>query len=160
MFNKIAKFSRMAYWPMALIPIGIILIIVSAFAFNSVNITKNYEKTTAIVSKMELYEEEYRDDDGETHDATYTVFVKYTVDGTEYETEYGVFSGYKVGEKVKICYDKNDPTKIAQPNGIILPISLLAGGIAVLIGGIVTAIVAVKKNKKLKEQEKEWANEQ
>ncbi len=158
MLNKAAKFFRGAYWAMALIPIGIILVIVSIFVFGAVNRIKDFPETEAVVSNVELYEEESVDDEGNHYDATFTVYVKYTVDGVEYENEYGVFTGYKIGDKFNIRYNPDDPNDIAQPNGIVLPIVILALGIAAIAGGVATSVVAIKKNKKLKEQEKEWAN--
>ena len=157
--NGIAKFLRAAYLPAFLIPLGIILTVFGVLFYNNVNTIKNYPKTEAVVSRTELFQEAYTDAEGDRTEATYTVYVNYTVDGTEYtDIEYGVFSGYTVGERVTICYNPDDPRDIAQPNGIIIPIIMLAGGIAAFIGGIATSVLAVKKHKRLKEQEKEWTN--
>ena len=158
MLTGVTKFFRGAFWAMALIPMGIILAVVSIFAFKSVDRIKNFPETEAVVSKTELVQEAYTDADGDIHDATYKVFLKYTVEGKEYETEYGEFSNYKVDQKVTVKYNPDDPSDISQPNGIILPILLLAGGVASITIGIVTAVTAMKKNKKLKMQEKEWEN--
>ncbi|MBQ8892202.1 MAG: DUF3592 domain-containing protein [Bacilli bacterium] len=137
--------------------LGIILLVFSFFLYVGVNNTKNYIKTEAIVSKTELYEDAYYD--GDTHyDATYTVYVKYTVDGQEYNEEYGVFSGYKEGDKVTISYNPSNPSEIAQPNGFALPIVFFIVGVISLAGGVISIVKAVKKQKMLKEQEKGWAN--
>ena len=158
MFNGLARFFRASYLPMFFLPAGVILIVFGIFTFNSVEHTKNFIRTEAVVSKTELFESGYTDADGNYQPATYTVYVKYTVDGTEYESEYGVFTGYYPGDSVKICYDPNDPSSAYQPNGIILPIALFSGGILFLIGGAISAVREIKKYKKLKEQEKEWAD--
>lgn len=155
--NKFATFFREISLGRFLIPLGIFLIVFGVITFFCIDNTKNYIKTEATVSKIELYEEEHYVDD--THyDATYTVYVKYTVDGKEYNEEYGVFSNYKVDDKVTISYNPSNPSEIAQPNSIILPIILIIAGIGTLIGGIVSIKNAIKRNKRLKEQEKEWSN--
>ena len=159
MLNKVSKFFRESYWAMALIPVGIILMVVSIFVFNGVDHIKDFVKTEAVVTNTVLQEEEYTDINGNHYDATYTVYVKYTVDETEYENEYGIFSNYHVGDRVTICYNPDDPNEIAQPNGIAVPIIILALGIASFTGGIASIVVAVKKHKKLKEQEKEWSTD-
>ena len=157
--NKVATFFLSIYWTIILIPLGIILIVFSIFSFSGVDHIKNYIKTDAVVSKKVLYEAGYEDSEGNWTEATYTIYVNYTANGVEYhDIEYGVFSGYSVGDKLTICYNPNDPTDIAQPNGTALPIALLCGGIAVTFGGVIATVFAAKKRKKLKEQEKEWSN--
>lgn len=155
--NNIVKFFRDYSLARFLLPLGIILIIFGCFMFISINNTKNYIKTDAIVSKTELYEEEHYD--GDIHqDATYKVFVKYTVDGKEYNEEYGIFMEYKEGDKVTISYNPLNPSEIAQPINIFFPIALLIGGLLSLTIGIVSIIKTIKKNKVLKFQEEEWKN--
>lgn len=155
--NNISTFFRESSFGRFFIPLGIILIIFGCITFVSIENTKNYAKTEAIVSKVELFEDEYYDGDTH-HEATYTVFVKYTVDGKEYNEEYGVFYNYKVGDKVTISYNPSNPSEITQPNSIILPIVLLVAGIVSLIGGIVSFVKAIGKHKALKAQEREWSN--
>ena len=55
-------------------------------------------------------------------------------------------------------YDPKNPENIAQPIGIIFPIAMLSGGIVALVGAAATAVSAIKKRKKLENQEKEWTN--
>ena len=155
--NKLATFMRATYIGRALIPIGLILMIVSIFVFRSVDHTRDFKKVDAVVSRVDPYEAEYTDAQGDHHEATYTIYMKYTVDGKEYEEEYGVFSGIKVGDKHTILYNPLDPKEIAQSNSIILPIVLLAGGAASFIGGVISLIRAARKQKALKKQEEEWA---
>lgn len=143
--NKLRAILRETSVGRFLIPIGIILIVFSAFIFNRINNIKNYVETEAIVSRTELNEEEYTDSLGNHYDATYTVFVKYNVDGIEYEKEFGVFMEYKVGDKVAISYNPKKPQQISQPTNIILPIILLLLGCIMLIGGTFSLIRAIKK---------------
>ncbi|MBQ6074525.1 MAG: DUF3592 domain-containing protein [Lachnospiraceae bacterium] len=155
--NKLAAFYRDYGTAGFLIPVGLIVLVFGIFTFSAVNRIKNFPRTDAAVTRTELYEQEYTDKDGR-HEATYTVFVKYTVDGKEYESEYGVFSGYKAGDRVEIAYNPKDPKDIAQPNGILLPIGMTAAGAAALIGGVVSVINTRKKRQALKQQEEEWTH--
>ena len=41
---------------------------------------------------------------------------------------------------------------------LIMPIILIAAGAAAFAGGIVSAVNSVKKYRRMKEQEREWAN--
>ena len=156
--NNISKFFRETSVGRFFIPFGIILVVFSIFMFVSMDNTKKYKKTEAIVSRTELYEEEYYDEDGNRIDATYTVYVKYSVDGKDYEEEYGIFSGYKENEKVTISYNPENPKEIAQPLSLIWPVSFLILGVISIFGGVFSLIKAYKKNKALKLQEKEWEN--
>jgi hypothetical protein len=154
--NGIARFFRESMIARFFIPLGIILIIFSIFVFINNNKTKNYPKVEVEVSKTELYEEATTDSDGNSVEATYTVYVKYTVDGKEYEVEYGVFSGFKVGDKKTLVYNPDNPEEISDPPSTLLAIILLVGGIASLAGGIFSAVKSVKKYKAMKLQEEGW----
>jgi len=155
--DNVFKFFRETSFARFFIPLGIILIVFGIFAAISINNTKDYIKTEAVVSRTELAEEEYYDGENH-HEATYTVYVKYTVDGMEYDEEYGVFSEYKVGDKVTISYNPNNPSEVAQPNTFVLPLVLIVLGIASLVGGVISIIKFVKKSKMMKKQEEGWAN--
>ncbi len=142
--NKLVTFFRETSMGRFLIGAGIILIIFGCIVRSFAKDNANYIKTDAVVTKTELFEEA---DEKNNTEALYTVDVKYIVDGTEYEEEYGVFSGYKVGDQVTISYDPKNPAEIAQP-----------AGVAALAAGIVSLARAAQKHKALKEQEKEWTN--
>lgn len=147
------KFFRETSIERFFIPLGIILIVLSIFFLISMNKTRNYIETEAVVSKIELYEEEHYDGDGNHYDPTYTVYVKYIVDGKEYDEEYGVFPNYKEGDKVTISYNPKKPNKIAQKHTVIWPIAFLVLGVASIIVGAVSFIKVYKKHKKMKLQE-------
>lgn len=155
--NKIISFLRDYALARFLIPVGIILIVFGIIVSGISNTRKDYPQTDAVVSKAELYEEAHTEGDNHV-DATYTIYVRYTVDGKEYEQELGVLPEMKPGTTVKIDYDPKDPTNISQPVGKILPIAMMAAGAAMLIGGIVSIIHTANKNKTLKKQEEEWQN--
>ena len=123
--------------------------------------TKNsdYIKTESVVSKVEVAQEAYVDADGNHVEATYDISVKYTVDGKEYEAELNGLSERKTGDRITIYYNPSDPSQITQTKSLLLPIAIILGGIVAFVSGIISGIKSIKRYKKMKEQEKEWANE-
>lgn len=156
--NNIATIFRESRVGRFFIPLGIILIVVSIFLFNIGEHNKNYIEIESEVSKTNLVEEAHTDYDGNYVDATYEVYVKYTVDGKEYETLFGELPNRKVGDKITIVYNPEDPNEISSPSSIIFTIGVLVAGIASLVGGIISVVRAVKKHKAMKAQEEGWAN--
>ena len=157
--NKLAMFLRESGTARFFIPLGILLIIFGIFMFVINNNNQNYIKTDAVVSNMELVSEEYYDENDNHFDATYKVFVKYVVNGKEYEEELGELSGYNMNEKVTIYYNPNNPSEITQSKSLILPIVIVVVGIVSLVGGVISGVNAFKRIKKLKEQERNFVNE-
>ena len=154
--NKLATFFRETSAGRFLIGAGIILIIFGCIVRSIAKDTSNYTRTDAIVTQTELSQEADEEEDTE---ALYTVDVKYTVDGVEYEEEYGEFAGYKEGDQVTIAYNPKNPREIAQPGtskneGYLF---ILAGA-AALAAGIFSLVRAAQKHNAMKEQEKEWNN--
>ena len=155
--NRFAKFNRDYSLAMFMLPAALILIVFGCISIGPVAKRLNYPQTEATVTRAELYEEAYYD--GNTHhDATYTIFVKYAVDGQEYEEEYGVFPKMNEGDKVTINYNPDDHRDIGQPNSMLLPYGIIAAGAAALAVGVVSIIRARNKNKALKQHEEEWKN--
>ena len=150
--NKAATFFRESMVARFFIPAGLIFMVVGIIIL-IINIkNSNYIETEAVVSKTELAQEAYTDEDGNYVDATYKVYVKYTVDGKEYETELGE------GKKLTIYYNPSDPNQITQSKSLILPLIMIIAGIASLVAGIISGVNAIKRYNKMKEQEKGWAN--
>ena len=156
--NKLATFFRESSTARFFIPLGIVLIVFGAIMFIINKDNQNYIKTEAVVSKTELVEESYIDQNGDTVEATYKVYVKYTVDGKKYDEELGELSGYKENQKITIYYNPEDPSKITQTKSLILPIVFVIGGLISLVCGIISGLNAIKKYKKMKEQERGWSN--
>lgn len=154
--NGIARFFRESMAARFLIPAGIILTIFGVLIFFNNNKIRNYPKVEAEVSKTELYEEATTDAEGNSVDAVYTVYVKYTVDGVEYEEEYGQFSGFKVGDKKTIVYNPDNPKEISDPPSLLFSLLFLGLGIGFIVGGTISAVKAVKKYKAMKAQEEGW----
>ena len=157
--NKLTTFFRESATARFFIPLGIALIVFGGIMFMINKQNQDYIKTEAVVSRTELVEESYIDENNNTVEAIYKVYVKYTVDDKEYEEELGELSGYKKDQKVTIYYNPQDPSKITQIKSLILPIVFIVAGIASLIGGIMSGLNAIKRYKKMKEQERSWANE-
>ena len=156
--DGIATFFRESRTARFFIPLGIILIIVGIFLFISDNHNKDYIKTEATVSRVVLVKEETYDAEGNRDEAMYRIYVKYTVDGKEYDNELGEMFEHKVGDKINIVYNPNNPNEISQPSNIIFNLVFLIGGVASLVGGTISAVNAVKRHKKMKEQERSWEN--
>ena len=156
--NKFATFMRESGPARFLIPVGLILIIfgVIVFVINSKN--QNYIKAEATITNVVLQEEEYLDNEGNRVEATYKLDIKYTVDDKEYTSYLDNMYKQNVGDKITIYYNPKDPSQITQTKSLILPIVIVVAGIASLVGGIVSAVNAVKRHKKMKEQERSWAN--
>ena len=156
--NKIATILRESRVARFLIPAGLMLIAFGVIVF-IINVkNKDYIKTESTVTRSELEQEAYKDASGNLVDATYIVYVKYTVDGREYEADLPGLPEYKAGEKMTIYYNPADPAQITQTKSIILPLAIIAVGAAALAGGILSGMNAVKRYKRMKEQEQEWAN--
>ena len=156
--NKISLVLRESRLARFLIPAGIMLLVAGVIFFTAIRKNQNYIETESTVTRVELEEEAHTDANGDRVEATYTVWVKYTVDGKEYEEDLGGMSEYKAGDKMKIYYNPEDPSQITQTKSLIIPIVILAAGAAALIAGVFSSINAIKRINKMKEQEKEWAN--
>ena len=157
--NKMFTFMRESQTARFFIPAGLILIIFGIVVFVITLNNQNYVKIEATVTNVEETQET-NVDDGETNITTiYNATVNYIVDGKEYTQTLDNVSKCKVGDKMDIYYNPKDPNQITQTKSIILPIVIIVAGITSLTGGIISAINAVKRHKKMKEQERSWANE-
>ena len=157
--NSLATFFRESRTARFFIPVGIILIAfgILVFIINSNN--QNYIEVESTVTKVELYQESYIDANGDRVEALYDLTVKYTVNDVEYESILNALLKHEVGDKIKIYYNPENPNEITQTKSLILPLIIILVGIASLVGGIISAVNAVKRHKKMKEQEKGWTNE-
>ena len=156
--NKFATILRESGPARFLIPVGIILVVVGAIMFVLTQRTQDYLPANATVSKVELEEAAYTDSEGDHHPASYLIGFKYTVDGKEVESELSGLGEYKLGDKVKLFYNPEDPTQITMSKSLLVPGAMIAVGALTLLAGIVSAVRAVKKLKNMKAQEREWAN--
>lgn len=157
--NKIIMFFRESITARFFIPLGIILIVFGVIIFGINKENQNYIRTNAIVSRMDLVRESYIDENHNVVEATYNVYVKYNVDGKEYEEELGELSGYKENQEITIYYNPDDPVKITQTKSLVLPIVMILFGFVSFVSGIISGLNAIKRIKKMNDQEREWKNE-
>ena len=157
--NKFFTIMRESSVARFLIPVGITLIAfgIVIFVINTKN--QNYIKVDATIIDVQEEEEIVTDGDGKHTTTVYNVTLKYTVDGKSYTNTLDNVGKYNVGDKMEIYYNPSDPNQITQTKSLVLPIVIIAAGIASLTGGIVSAVNTIKKYKKMKEQERSWANE-
>jgi len=156
--NKMFTFMRESSISRFFIPFGLVLIIFGIITFVINLNNQDYIRIEATVSNVELLEEEYTDTDGNQVNATYSVTLRYTVDGKEYEQKLDGVSKYNLNEKTTIYYNPKDPTQITQTKNLALPVIIISGGFVFLIYGIVSLVNSVKKHKKMKMQERSWEN--
>ena len=154
--NKIAYILRESLVARFLIPAGLMILVFGAVYMRISLQNQHFIETEATVTKVVLEEEAHRDTDGTMVDATYTVTVKHTVDGKEYEGELPGLNEMQVGEKMKVYYDPDDPTVLTMSISRLVPMIMMCAGLAAVIGGIVSAGNAVRKYRKMKEQEESW----
>lgn len=147
-FSKILKSSKLG---LILLVGGLVSLIIFSVAF-SVD-SKATSETTAEITKIT------QTTIGE--DITYNVFVKYTIDGTEYNVELGAYAPtYAVGKIITIQYDPANPAKpyVKSVNTIfiVIAVALIVLGTAIVI---MTAIKVIKNNKEMMSGEFEKTEE-
>ena len=157
--NKIFIFMRESQTARFLIPAGLLFIIFGIVMFVITLNNQNYIKIEATVTNVQEAQETNVDSDGTTTTTVYNATVNYVVDGKEYTQTLDNVSKCKVGDKIDIYYNPKNPNQITQTKSLILPIVIIVAGIASLTGGIISAVNAIKRHKKMKEQERSWANE-
>ena len=157
--NKMFTFMRESQTARFFIPAGLILIIFGIVVFVITLNNQKFIKIEATITNVEETQETNVDDDGTNTTTVYNATVNYTVGGKEYTQTLDNVSKCKIGDKMDIYYNPKDPNQITQSKSLILPIVIIVAGIASLVGGIISAVNAVKRHKKMKEQERSWANE-
>ena len=157
--NKMFSFMRESSTARFLIPVGVILIVFGAFMFFIDSKNQNYIKIEATIIDVEEKEDIITDEDGNHTTTIYNVTLSYTVDGKEYTGTLENVSKHKVLDKMSIYYNPTNPNQITQTKSLILPLGIVIAGIISLVGGILSAVNAVKRHQKMKEQERSWKNE-
>lgn len=156
--NKIITFMRDSQTSRFFIPAGLLLIIVGIIAFVITLNNQSYIKTEATVINVEKKQESTMVDGENQITTVYNATLNYKVDEKEYTQNLDDVSKCSVGDKMTIYYNPDNPSQITQSKNLVFPIIIIVGGIAFLTGGIISAVNAVKKHKKMKEQERSWAN--
>lgn len=156
--NKLITIIRESALARFLIPAGVILIVFGIVFFDASKQNQHYKQTEARVASVELETEASTDANGNRTEATYLLGLKYTVDGKEYAADFSGMSKYEVGDKLTIYYDPADPSRITQTKSFIIPLIIIAAGIAALVSGIVSGVNTIRRLKNMKAQEREWAH--
>ena len=142
--NKLGRVMRDTGPARFLVPVGIILII-AGILFSFVN-TKSYKEVEGVVTDVI----ETTNADGQKE---YTVIFDFetlkdqVITGQQFSN---LSKAYKVGDKIKVFYDPNDPTKNTNSkSGPLLPIILIVLGVVATAAGIYLTVKAFKKSKQL-----------
>ncbi len=77
----------------------------------------------------------------------YRNYIKYTVDGQEYEGSIDSGDNMKIGSTVTVDYNPDDPTDVGAWTGLWLPILLISLGAAAIIAGCVSIVIVHKRVK-------------
>jgi|GEM_PF-2332374 len=88
----------------------------------------------------------------------YTLNIRYTVDGQDYEAVLYDMPEGSFGETTKIDYDPADPSQIGRHEAAWFPFIIIAIGVILAAVGVTGAVRSRKKNRQLKLQEEEWNN--
>ena len=124
------EISKRILLPLGLAAFGIIILVVSFIKLGNI---RKFPKTTSTISRIEK-EQEFNSDNNEWEDV-YTAYVKYEVDGKEYEAKLDEYkSSFKEGTEVKIAYNPDKPTEVYSTATGIIYVAMAIGGVMSVIG--------------------------
>ena len=156
--NKIITIIRESALARFLIPAGIILIVFGVVFFGASKRNQHYKQTSAQVTSVTLEEAASTDVNGNRTEATYTLGIRYTVDGKEYENDLSGMSKREAGDRIVIYYDPDDPNMITQTKSLSIPLVIIAAGIGAVVAGIVSGVNVIRRYNRMKAQEREWSH--
>ena len=156
--NKIITIIRESALARFLIPAGIILIVFGVVFFGASKRNQHYKQTSAQVTSVTLEEAASTDVNGNRTEATYSLGIRYTVDGKEYENDLSGMSKREAGDRIAIYYDPDDPNMITQTKSLIIPLVIIAAGIGAVVAGIVSGVNVIRRYNRMKAQEREWSH--
>ena len=156
--NKIITIIRESALARFLIPAGIILIVFGVVFFGASKRNQHYKQTSAQVTSVTLEEAASTDVNGNRTEATYSLGIRYTVDGKEYENDLSGMSKREAGDRIVIYYDPDDPNMITQTKSLIIPLVIIAAGIGAVVAGIVSGVNVIRRYNRMKAQEREWSH--
>ena len=156
--NKTMTIIRESALARFLSPAGIILIVFGVVFFGASKRNQHYKQTSAQVTSVTLEEAASTDVNGNRTEATYTLGIRYTVDGKEYENDLSGMSKREAGDRIVIYYDPDDPNMITQTKSLIIPLVIIAAGIGAVVAGIVSGVNVIRRYNRMKAQEREWSH--
>ena len=156
--NKIITIIRESALARFLIPAGFILIVFGVVFFGASKRNQHDKQTSAQVTSVTLEEAASTDVNGNRTEATYSLGIRYTVDGKEYENDLSGMSKREEGDRIAIYYDPDDPNMITQTKSLIIPLVIIAAGIGAVVAGIVSGVNVIRRYNRMKAQEREWSH--
>ena len=126
MTNLINTFKRFisAVVPVLFVAAGIALVVMG---FKDLRYQKEYVPATAVVSSVQHVEE--------LRNAHTDIYVKYTVDGKQYESLLQGYQGkWNVGDEIQVRYDPADPAVVVSVGPSSTTMMFIAGAIAIVLG--------------------------
>ena len=156
--NKIITIIRESALARFLIPAGIILIVFGVVFFGASKRNQHDKQTSAQVTSVTLEEAASTDVNGNRTEATYSLGIRYNVDGKEYENDLSGMSKREEGDRIAIYYDPDDPNMITQTKSLIIPLVIIAAGIGAVVAGIVSGVNVIRRYNRMKAQEREWSH--
>ncbi len=113
-----------------------VILVIAAIFFIVSGIMKTvkvntFPKTTAVITRVEYQPSA----DPESAD-TYDVYVKYTVQGTTYESVLDDYkNSYREGQELTVHYNPEKPQEVLSPSIVGPIISIALGALALFVGG-------------------------
>lgn len=129
--------------------LGTLLSVIGLMGTNkAINIRLTYPSVIGEIS--DTYNYTVKDEDGESK--LIGIICNYDVDGRAYNLDYKtgkgeIFFNYKIGDKVKLYYDKNNPSNAVPKNELAISVVPLMMGIMFVYFGIYIIIYDRKKTK-------------
>ena len=123
---------------------GVVLVAAAIFVIVRSAVFRAYGvPTVATITEIE------RDTDYDDED-TYTVYVKYTVDGVEYEGALDYYSAFmRVGDKVKILYLPDNPNRMVSSgsHAALIAVLIIFGAGTIGFGVVYTVMTTARKRR-------------
>lgn len=133
--NLIKKYSKVRA-AFGMIVVGLIISIIAGVIFITPD-KGTYEKVDVTITNIES--------EGTGEDTTYSVSVKYEVDGQEYTAQLGSYqSNWKVGSVIECEYNVDDPANLREGNGKTMSLIICLVGLAVVAFGAVSFVKGIK----------------
>lgn len=133
--------KRLKLFVLIFIGIGVLLIALSFFIKSCSVKEEDRVYTVGVIDNITTSYSTFDED------TSHTVYVRYSVDGTERVSTLGYYSSsFRIGQRLNIYYDRSDPGKIGTEGGDrtgrIIMIAVGCGFILIPAAGI----IATKKN--------------
>ena len=123
MVNILKRFIN-ALFPVLFVAAGIALVVMG---FRDLHYQKTYTLTTAVVSSIQEV------DEGRI--TRTDVYVKYSADGTQYESLLqGQRGNWTVGEEIQVRFDPSDPSRVVSVGTSSVTMMFVAGAVAIFLG--------------------------